>query len=637
MTQRSPSSASSATPDDAQDRRHSIADSVLHQLRAREADSPEGTPACDVCRRRKVKCDRTLPVCGRCAKLGKRCLRSDTLRKRGPPTLEQKGILWALGLDVSTIRAKRRRAFNKDVGAQGSHPTSAAGAQSSHAPPEVATPGDGAALAMPELLREIPQTTLILDERGRLQAVRLDTFPRSVAEVVRQTPEDAAYLSLLGLDVDEDGKKQSQEAFVEAARVRATQIILHSTSRTLVADYLVNYHNRFPFVHEPSLWASLRKIEEAPPASHPLDQLGLLLMTVALATCTSPPLKTATGETANLWRRGLAAYRISRILLGSAPQTPELAQAYALGAGYALNEGGQTSWETIKAGWRVCQSTGFDRPQRIPGRDAIEQEKGIRVAWGLMKLAVTVALSSDADVDLTFFGTLNDARSELPAPHVDALNSETNAHTHPESLDTWVSAIVINHKFVRVRALSVGDDAEIARLRAEVDEWKRDAACLKLHAARALLPVGEQDHSERFVNARARVMLSRVEDELSQLAGAHSHANLGLDPPASGSATEPGPSPELASAGTGAGAGAGASGAAPAPDRAHRNTSEVEASQLQYAVLDRVAGWLRTVKTDGLLWYTPRRRANSPGSDHEDGDSGNGRLEGLGPTGSGAG
>ncbi len=60
---------------------------VVASLRARQHPGlPEVDAACDFCRKRKLKCDRVKPKCGKCAKLGKACVITDTLKKRGPPT-----------------------------------------------------------------------------------------------------------------------------------------------------------------------------------------------------------------------------------------------------------------------------------------------------------------------------------------------------------------------------------------------------------------------------------------------------------------------------------------------------------------------------------------------------------------------
>ncbi|ORE01187.1 hypothetical protein BCV72DRAFT_171348, partial [Rhizopus microsporus var. microsporus] len=39
----------------------------------------------DICRKKKIKCDGTLPICNNCQQLDTECTYKDTTKKRGPP------------------------------------------------------------------------------------------------------------------------------------------------------------------------------------------------------------------------------------------------------------------------------------------------------------------------------------------------------------------------------------------------------------------------------------------------------------------------------------------------------------------------------------------------------------------------
>lgn len=83
---------------------------MLKRLRSRSSDSKEGVAACDYCRKRKIRCDRQKPTCGKCLSLGKQCATTDTLRKRGPPSKKEKELLAAQGLRFIPSRVRRRSA-----------------------------------------------------------------------------------------------------------------------------------------------------------------------------------------------------------------------------------------------------------------------------------------------------------------------------------------------------------------------------------------------------------------------------------------------------------------------------------------------------------------------------------------------
>ncbi|CAO1624732.1 unnamed protein product [Sympodiomycopsis kandeliae] len=86
------------------------AQEILKLLRSRAPDSKEGVAACDYCRKRRIKCDREKPTCGRCAVAGRLCTTSDTLRKRGPPSKKEREFLAAQGIQFVPSRIRRRSA-----------------------------------------------------------------------------------------------------------------------------------------------------------------------------------------------------------------------------------------------------------------------------------------------------------------------------------------------------------------------------------------------------------------------------------------------------------------------------------------------------------------------------------------------
>lgn len=86
------------------------AQDILKVLRSRAPDSKEGVAACDYCRKRRIKCDREKPTCGRCAIAGRLCTTSDTLRKRGPPSKKEREYLAAQGIQFVPSRVRRRSA-----------------------------------------------------------------------------------------------------------------------------------------------------------------------------------------------------------------------------------------------------------------------------------------------------------------------------------------------------------------------------------------------------------------------------------------------------------------------------------------------------------------------------------------------
>ncbi|GAK68523.1 uncharacterized protein PAN0_132d6785 [Moesziomyces antarcticus] len=83
---------------------------VLQSLRGRMPDGSDGqVAACDYCRRRKIRCDRTKPTCGSCTASGRKCTTEDMLRKRGPPSKKERAILEAAGIIFRGTRPHRRR------------------------------------------------------------------------------------------------------------------------------------------------------------------------------------------------------------------------------------------------------------------------------------------------------------------------------------------------------------------------------------------------------------------------------------------------------------------------------------------------------------------------------------------------
>lgn len=98
----------------------------------------EGAPACDECRRRKVKCDRKAP-CTRCVASKRDCTSKDTLMRRGPLTREQRAVFAFSGITYESHRErmKKRRLLQGHEESQASVPvpassSSAASAPSSH-------------------------------------------------------------------------------------------------------------------------------------------------------------------------------------------------------------------------------------------------------------------------------------------------------------------------------------------------------------------------------------------------------------------------------------------------------------------------------------------------------------------------
>ncbi|KAI7855623.1 fungal-specific transcription factor domain-containing protein [Circinella umbellata] len=55
--------------------------------------------ACDLCRRKKIKCDGTIPICGNCQAFNLECSYKDTTKKRGPP----KGYIEAVEARLRTL------------------------------------------------------------------------------------------------------------------------------------------------------------------------------------------------------------------------------------------------------------------------------------------------------------------------------------------------------------------------------------------------------------------------------------------------------------------------------------------------------------------------------------------------------
>ncbi|CAO1639598.1 unnamed protein product [Sympodiomycopsis kandeliae] len=74
------------------------AQEILKLLRSRAPDSKESGAACDYCRKRRIKCDRDKPTCGRCTIAGRPCTTSHTLRKSGPPSKKEREFLAAQGI-----------------------------------------------------------------------------------------------------------------------------------------------------------------------------------------------------------------------------------------------------------------------------------------------------------------------------------------------------------------------------------------------------------------------------------------------------------------------------------------------------------------------------------------------------------
>ncbi|KDN48487.1 hypothetical protein K437DRAFT_82467 [Tilletiaria anomala UBC 951] len=86
-----------------------LKDSVELQRTLRpRLDSREGVPACNECRRRKVKCDRRSP-CGRCVASKRTCETSDMLMRRGPLTRQQKEVFASSGITYESHRDRMRK------------------------------------------------------------------------------------------------------------------------------------------------------------------------------------------------------------------------------------------------------------------------------------------------------------------------------------------------------------------------------------------------------------------------------------------------------------------------------------------------------------------------------------------------
>lgn len=95
-------------------------DDILRRLRSRSPNSKEGVAACDYCRKRKIRCDRQKPSCGRCTAQGRMCTTADALRKRGPPSKKDLELLAAQGLQFVPSRQRRKsRRDSKQIGAIG--------------------------------------------------------------------------------------------------------------------------------------------------------------------------------------------------------------------------------------------------------------------------------------------------------------------------------------------------------------------------------------------------------------------------------------------------------------------------------------------------------------------------------------
>lgn len=69
----------------------------------------EGAPACDECRRRKVKCDRKTPSCTRCLASKRQCTSNDTLMRRGPLTREQRAVFAFSGITYESHRERTKK------------------------------------------------------------------------------------------------------------------------------------------------------------------------------------------------------------------------------------------------------------------------------------------------------------------------------------------------------------------------------------------------------------------------------------------------------------------------------------------------------------------------------------------------
>lgn len=144
----SPITTTAMSPHNAVNDQHR-ADEILKRLRSRASDSKEGVAACDYCRKRKIRCDRVKPTCGKCLSLGKQCATTDTLRKRGPPSKKEKELLAAQGLHFIPSRVRRKSVNNDEAAmmaaAAHGHGRPHANSLSSTSSSSVSTMGSGTA------------------------------------------------------------------------------------------------------------------------------------------------------------------------------------------------------------------------------------------------------------------------------------------------------------------------------------------------------------------------------------------------------------------------------------------------------------------------------------------------------------
>lgn len=54
-------------------------------LRFRRGDEADGLQACDMCRKKKIKCDGKMPACTHCINYKTECVFTQVEKKRSPP------------------------------------------------------------------------------------------------------------------------------------------------------------------------------------------------------------------------------------------------------------------------------------------------------------------------------------------------------------------------------------------------------------------------------------------------------------------------------------------------------------------------------------------------------------------------
>ncbi len=105
--------------------------------------SSTSTKTCDACRRRRVKCDRVLPRCGRCVELALRCTHDDVLMRRGPPRREEREAFERAGIVYQTERERRRERKERKEAAKRAAAAAAAGSEGAAGAAAAAASGSG--------------------------------------------------------------------------------------------------------------------------------------------------------------------------------------------------------------------------------------------------------------------------------------------------------------------------------------------------------------------------------------------------------------------------------------------------------------------------------------------------------------